>query len=299
MVYFSPKSTEGEKVGGILDECSHCMAGDPEVQTPAGTLPFCQDVAMWELKPHVSRLLLLPRYQRALLSVKFHRCGHYTTPTFGFLYWILVKGNNVFENNISIFRIWRLHKTGVRWNKTQKWELLPPPSSWIFLDDAFLGQVAWWLQWRECLRRELKPSWKDKELSSLGAHHPPPSARCFFSSAKLAPHNFLHYRKDYVIKTPPFIGSSVTSFLNRAWGQSYRLWVAVRMLLSTWLGCREHPYCPPPSLGSHGGGVGAASPVLDEAVKQQWFVFDVRPVLWPSLGPFQCQQLSRACLLLK
>lgn len=54
----------------------------------------------------------------------------------------------------------------------QKWELLPPPSSWIFLDDAFLGQVAWW---RECLRRgELKPSWKDKELSSLGAHNPLP-----------------------------------------------------------------------------------------------------------------------------
>ena len=59
------------------------------------------------------------------------------------------------------------------------------------------------------------------------------------------------------------------------------------------------PLLPSSLMGSRGGRPGAASPGLDEAVKQQCVVFDARPVLWPSLGPFQCQQLSGACLLLK
>lgn len=73
---FFPKSTRGKKGGWMPDECDHCVAEDPEVQRPSRTLPFRQRVATLGLRPHVFRLLLLPRYQRAVLSVKFHRCGH-------------------------------------------------------------------------------------------------------------------------------------------------------------------------------------------------------------------------------
>ena len=122
----------------------------PDTCWGASLLSVCGHVGT---KAPCLQLLLLPRYQRALLSVKSHHCGHYTTPTFCFLYWILVKGNNVFENNISIFRIWRLHKTGagdIRHRNESSFLLRVLGSFWMTLSwGRWLGDFSGGSVWGE------------------------------------------------------------------------------------------------------------------------------------------------------
>lgn len=134
---------------------------------------------------------------------------------------------------------------------------------------------------------------------------------CLFTSQ---PHtdSFLHDRKDFHRQTDnakkSLVRCWVRSFLIWKWGQWQRL-----VLESLWRGGWAHTWGATSGTytwtplwvsllgpsGGRGGGEGAASLGPGRSWKQRWSAFDTRPALWPSLGPFQRQQPSQACLLLK
>ena len=216
---------------------------------------------MWELKPHVSSLPLLPRYQRALLSVKSHHCGPYTTPTFGFLYWILVKGNNVFEN-ISILRIWRLNKTGVPFPSGEiNTEMTAPSSS------EFLGLFGWRFLGAGGLVTSVAGVFEEGGTKAFIERQrtftfgcPPNPSQMFSSHLQSWPHT-ISYITERIISwlDTPFYWLLSYQFPHQGSGAvlSAPLRVAVRrVLLSTRPGRWEHPCCPPPSWGPVAAGRG-------------------------------------------
>lgn len=214
------------------------------------------------------------------------------------------------ENNISIFRTWKLNKTGIpslagaiRHKNEGSFFLLVLGSfgmmpSWGRRLGYFSGRNVWGGE----------GDWSLHGNTKNFRVQVPHTSDVFFPSTKLAPYRqFLALQKRlFHGQTPPFMGFAV-KFPHLGTGSgitSTTLRVTVRRTLSTRSGTQSGTYTgaivaviltgaqwwwrwgPPPR-------------VLDEAVEQRWFVFDTRPVLWPSLGPFQCQQLSQACLLLK
>lgn len=122
-------------------------------------------------------------------------------------------------------------------------------------------------------RGELKPSWKDKELLRLGAPQTPPDV--FFQSAKLAPHNFSHYRKDYFMARHPLSLAPQLPVSSSGLRGSPVGPCESRCEEGTpehAAGAPRAPLLSSSLMGSRGGGAGAASPGLDEAVKQQCFL---------------------------